>query len=167
MDLPPLHFRSSRSSTGPLDRPVPLCNQLGRPLEQRAAPLMAQSRRKTSSAAELQWDSGNGAIDGYRGKSGAGGYCNLSKWSSREIRQTRNSSAAVVCYASFTGAVKTLFAVAEPLGRLDRRRRLLHVSPRGYGPCMAEVYAAFCRVSWDMWTRAWIGWVLRGVRVRA
>ena len=37
----------------------------------------------------------------------------------------------------------------------------------GYGPCMAEVYAAFCRVSWDMWTRAWIGWVLRGVRVRA
>ncbi len=41
------------------------------------------------------------------------------------------------------------------------------VETGGYGPCMAEVYAAFCRVSWDMWTRAWIGWVLRGVRVRA
>ncbi len=50
----------------------------------------------------------------------------------------------------------------------DQLKRLIKVGLLdGYGPCMAEVYAAFCRVSWDMWTRAWIGWVLRGVRVRA
>ncbi len=50
--------------------------------------------------------------------------------------------------------------VVRNLGGIVKRKS-------GYGPCMAEVYAAFCRVSWDMWTRAWIGWVLRGVRVRA
>ena len=37
----------------------------------------------------------------------------------------------------------------------------------GYGPCVAEIYAAFRRVTRDMWTRAWMVLALRSVSVRA
>ena len=97
----------------------------------------------------------------------AGQYCYtysipLIELTNRNIRRSLCDYISDLFHMSVPRRIMLLTDLFDDVLDSKRLRILL-----GYGPCMAEVYAAFCRVSWDMWTRAWIGWVLRGVRVRA